>query len=114
MCTIGDGDDHDRLQADVEAVNVFLSTCGEPTGTPVFIAEENKELGHAPQIPENLQAQDNLFQAASPGEAEPLENPGAVGKKEKKGTALTVLRTLGKTQECWGTGRGKPVPSRRE
>ena len=100
-----DSGDHDsRLQADVEAVNGFLSTCGEPTGTPVFVAEENKELGHAPQVPEMLHVQDSKFQAVTSNEAEPLENPRAGGKKEKKGIALTVLRTLGKkpgTLENW-------------
>ena len=80
-----DSGDHDsRLQADVEAVNDFLSTCGEPTGTPAFVAEENKELGHAPQVSEMLHVQDNKFQAVTSNEAEPLENPSAGGKKGEK------------------------------
>ena len=103
-----DSGDHDsRLQADVEAVNDFLSTCGEPTGTPAFVAEENKELGHAPQVSEMLHVQDRNFQAVTSTEAEPLENPKAGNKKWKNGIALTVPRTLRKSPGTLEAMKGK-------
>ena len=105
------GDLDSRLQADVEAVNYFLSTCGEPTGTPGFIAEENKELGHAPQVSEILHVQDGIFQAGTSTEAEPLENPRAGRKKgEKRDRTDRAQNALKKKRERWEPGRGKPVP----
>ena len=104
-----DSGDHDsRLQADVEAVNDFLSTCGDgPTGPPVFVAEENKELGHVPQVSEMLHVQDSNFQAITSTEAEPLENPRAGNKKVEKGIALTVPRTLRKSPGTLEAMEGK-------
>ena len=70
------GDLDSRLQADLEAANEFLSTCGEgPPRPPVFVAEENRDLGHSPQDSEMPHVQECTLDTGASTEAEPLEHP---------------------------------------
>ena len=111
---IDDGDDHDRLQADVEAVNVFLSTCGEPTGTPVFIVERKKGFGACPTDPWECAGPGDRFPGRRRRRGRASGEPWNGWKKKKKGPHLPCPGRSEKTQEAWENGRRKPVPARRE
>ena len=76
------GDQDSRRQADLEAANDFLSTCGEgPPRPPVFVAVENRDQGHHPQESEMQHVQECIRETGASIEAEPLERPRP-GKKK--------------------------------